>query len=81
LSLALIYLRRDLYFVEAKAEDEIIIVSQKLRMIPGNIQYISMSNQDRYEACMVLSGVGDALGYKNGHWDYLQRNGNPQTIG
>ena len=23
---------------------------------------------DRYKACMVLSAVGDAMGYKNGDW-------------
>lgn len=31
---------------------------------------------EKYEACMVLSGVGDAMGYKNGAWefDYNGRN-------
>ena len=26
--------------------------------------------KDRFEACMVLAGVGDALGYKNGSWEF-----------
>lgn len=25
---------------------------------------------ERYEACMLLHGVGDAMGYKNGHWEF-----------
>lgn len=29
---------------------------------------------ERYEACMVLSGVGDALGYNHGSWEF-ERNG------
>ena len=31
---------------------------------------MSRSVKDRYIACMVLSGVGDALGYKNGEWEF-----------
>ena len=26
----------------------------------------------RFEACMVLSGVGDAIGYKNGEWEFCR---------
>lgn len=26
--------------------------------------------QERFEACMLLHGVGDAMGYKNGKWEF-----------
>ena len=25
---------------------------------------------ERYQACMILHGVGDAMGYKNGEWEF-----------
>lgn len=25
---------------------------------------------ERYTACMVLAGVGDAMGYRNGRWEF-----------
>ncbi|KAL2081166.1 hypothetical protein ACEWY4_023019 [Coilia grayii] len=28
--------------------------------------------QERYQACMILSGTGDALGYNSGHWEFEQ---------
>ena len=30
------------------------------------------SGQAKFEACMVLSGVGDAIGYKNGAWEFCR---------
>ena len=27
-------------------------------------------SKDRFKACMLLSAVGDALGYKNGDWEF-----------
>ena len=31
---------------------------------------MSLSLQDRYEASMLLHAVGDAMGYKNGKWEF-----------
>jgi len=28
-------------------------------------------NIDHFRACMVLAAVGDAMGYKNGDWEFL----------
>ena len=36
----------------------------------SEIYGMTASLKDRYIACMVLSGVGDALGYKNGEWEF-----------
>ena len=27
---------------------------------------------ERFKACMFLAGVGDALGYKNGEWEFCR---------
>ena len=37
----------------------------RLRMDSGGV-----SLQDRYRAAMVLAGVGDAMGYRNGSWEF-----------
>ena len=29
--------------------------------------------RERYRSCMILSGVGDALGYKNGAWEFCRQ--------
>ncbi|XP_062313239.1 ADP-ribosylhydrolase ARH1-like isoform X1 [Osmerus eperlanus] len=43
---------------------------------PNQPQAKAMSNnislEERYEACMVLSGVGDALAYNHGDWEFEQ---------
>jgi len=31
---------------------------------------MNVSLEERYEASMVLSGVGDAVGYRNGMWEF-----------
>jgi len=31
---------------------------------------MNVSLRERYEASVVLSGVGDAIGYRNGMWEF-----------
>jgi len=31
---------------------------------------MTVNLKERYEASMVLSGVGDAIGYRNGMWEF-----------
>jgi len=33
---------------------------------------MSVNLKERYEASMVLSGVGDAIGYRNGRWEFCK---------
>ena len=35
-----------------------------------NLQTMNVELKERYEASMVLSGVGDAIGYRNGEWEF-----------
>ena len=37
----------------------------------AEVQEVSL--QERFVACMVLGGVGDALGYKNGYWEFMRQ--------
>ena len=32
---------------------------------------VSQCNVQNFQACMVLAAVGDAMGYKNGDWEFL----------
>ena len=47
---------------------------RNLRALIRTLQRLAMSSETelecRYEASMVLTGVGDAMGYKNGDWEF-----------
>ena len=42
-------------------------MQEKQEIIPQG----SNHKQDNYRSAMVLAGVGDAMGYKNGNWEFL----------
>lgn len=48
-------------------------------MLFDGVLTMNVNLRERYEASMVLSGVGDAIGYRNGMWEFCKSGAEIQT--